>query len=374
MALNVGIVSEYYYPLLGGISENVHHTATELQARGHNVTVITSSPTPDRSPRLTMPNGIPTVRIGRSITFSGNGAKASATVGGVKLWNDLRAALHAQHFDILQLHSPLNFTLPALAALQGPCPRVGTFHSYFDGSLAYAIFKKVLQREFLGRLNGMTVVSPSVVLALSRYFEFNARVIPNGIDTTQFHPGVPRLDRFGTDKRTLLFLGRFEPRNGLPFMLRAFALVRRQLDDVRLVIVGSGDRSESELRAPGRLRPDVHFEGPALLERPRYYATADIFCSPISRASFGITLLEAMASAIPIVATDNIGYRDLLAPEEGVLVPYDEERFASAIIELLADDRRRREMGAAGRLKAERYAWPVVISSLLDYFHQILST
>src|SRR4029077_15550153 len=100
----------------------------------------------------------------------------------------------------------------------------------------YAILKRVLQREFLQRLNGMTVVSPSVALALSRYFDFRAPVIPNGIDTRQFHPDVPRFDRFTTDKRTLLFLGRFVPRNGLPFMLRAFTLVREKIDDVRLVV------------------------------------------------------------------------------------------------------------------------------------------
>ena len=373
MALKVGIVTEYYYPLLGGISENVHHTATELRARGHSVTIITSTPPPQAAARVTMPNGVPTVRVGRSVTFSGNGAKANATLGGIQLWKDLHTALHAERFDILQLHSPLNFTLPPLAALQGPWPRVGTFHSYFDRSLVYAVFAKLLQREFLRRLHGMTVVSPSVALALSRYFEFNARIIPNGIDTRQFHPGAPRFDRFNPEKRTLLFLGRFDPRNGLPFMLRAFTLVRRRLDDVRLVIVGAGDRRAYEPLVPARLRGDVHFEGPALSDRPRYYATADIFCSPISRASFGITLLEAMATATPIVATENIGYRDLLGPAEGVLAPYNEERFASIIVELLNDDRRRRDLGAAGRRKAELYAWPVVVSLLLDYFHEILS-
>lgn len=373
MSLNVGIVTEYCYPLLGGISENVYHTATELQARGHRVTVITSTPALDHSAQLAMPNGVPIVRIGRGVTFSGNGAKASATIGGVRLWNDLRAALRAQRFDILQLHSPLNPTLPPLAALQGPWPRVGTFHSYFDHSLVYAILKKVLQREFLRRLNGVTVVSPSVALALSRYFDFKASVIPNGIDTRQFHPNVPRFDRFSTDKRTLLFLGHLVPRNGLPFMLRVFTLVRRQVGDVRLVVVGLGDRRAFEALVPDRLRPEVHFEGPALLDRPRYYGTADVFCSPVSRASFGITVLEAMATATPIVATDNIGYRDLLEPEEGVLVPENEERFASVVVELLADDRRRRAMGAAGRQKAERYAWPVVVSSLLEYFHEIIS-
>ena len=63
--LKIGIVTEYYYPLLGGISENVHHTATELVARGHAVTIISAAPPPNGF-HLPVPNGIPTRRIGLS--------------------------------------------------------------------------------------------------------------------------------------------------------------------------------------------------------------------------------------------------------------------------------------------------------------------
>ena len=77
-----------------------------------------------------------------------------------------------------------------------------------------------------------------------------------------------------------------------------------------------------------------------------------MFCSPISNASFGITLLEAMACGTPIVATDNIGYRDLLGSAEGLLVPHDINPFADAIVQLLADGRRRIAMREAGLTKA----------------------
>src|SRR5207249_702997 len=159
---------------------------------------------------------------------------------GTKIWGEMRDLLRSDPFDILQLHSPLVATLPPIAALLARCPRVGTFHSYFDRSLVYEMFKGVLQKQFVRRLNGVTVVSPSVMRAMERYFDFNARVVPNGVDTKLFHPGAPRLEKFSRDKRTLLFLGRFDPRNSFPFMLKAFTEVRKQLDDVRLVVVGTG--------------------------------------------------------------------------------------------------------------------------------------
>src|SRR5712691_11105092 len=263
--MNIGIVTEYYYPLLGGISENVHHVASELVARGHRVTIVSGSPKANGTANLAVPNGIPTVRIGRSIRMYGNGAIAHLAVG-THVWRDLRETLTAGKFDILQLHSPLFFTLPPLAALLGRCPRVGTFHRYFERSLTYSLFKGVLQREFVNRLDGVVAVSPSVLRAMARYFDLDGRIVPNGVDTTAFHPGVPRVARFGPDKQTLLFLGRFDPRNGLSFMLRAFELVRRRRSNVRLLIVGYGPLEPVYKRqVPEHLREDVHFEGPAVL-------------------------------------------------------------------------------------------------------------
>jgi phosphatidyl-myo-inositol alpha-mannosyltransferase len=368
--LKIGIVTEYYYPLLGGISENVHHTATELMARGHRVTIISAIP-PTDDIDLPVPNGVPTRRVGNSVKMYGNGAAVHFAVGR-HLWRDLREVLLEERFDLLQLHSPLFFTLPPLATLAASAPRIGTFHSYFDGSLVYSAFKHVLQRQFLDRLDGVTVVSPSVLLALSRYFDLDARIIPNGVDTTMFNPQVARLARFTSDKRTLLFLGRFDPRNGLSFMLRAFAELRHRCRDVRLVIVGTGPLESMYARmVPDELRDEVHFEGAALLNRPSYYATADVFCSPITKASFGITLLEAMATGTPIVATDNVGYRDLLGGE-GLLVPYDVGAFADAIVQTLSDDRLRVSMREAGIQKAARHSWPAVVTRLLDYFNEVL--
>src|SRR2546428_637286 len=265
MPVNIGIVTEYYYPVLGGISKTVHHVASELVARGHRVTIVSGAPKVDGTASLAVPNGIPTVRIGRSMRVYGNGAIAHVAVV-THLVRDLRETLTAGRFDILQLHSPLFFTLPPLAVLPSHRPFVRTIHSPFE-------------------------------------------------------------------------------------------LVRRRRDNVRLVIVGYGPLEPMYRRqVPDHLRDDVHFEGAAVLERPSYYTTADVFCSPVVNASFGITLLEAMACGTPIVATDNVGYRDLLGPGEGVLVPQDVSLFADAILDLLGDEQRRLAAAAAGRQKALRYA------------------
>jgi len=378
MPLKIAIVTEYYYPLIGGITENVHNTATRLRSLGHTVKIITSRVhTNGVRAREIPPDAADILRIGRSVPIHSNGSVAHVTIG-MHLWRDLCDLFARERFDIAQLHGPLVFTLPAMgviAAKVAKCPRIGTFHTYFDGSAVYSRFRGILQREFLDKMQAQTFVSSSCVTSLERYFTLkDPRIIPNGVDVDRFNPATPRLERFDRSKLTLLWLGRPDPRNGLGHMVKAFEIVRRQFAEVRLVVVGRGSsRDLYDRMIPPALRPDVHFEGPAIATRPAYYSTCDVFCSPVSKASFGITLLEAMASGKPIVATDNVGYRDLLGPEEGILVPQDDpEAFAGAILRLLEDERLRSEMGKAGLRKVARYSWDHIVRETIDLYEEIL--
>jgi phosphatidylinositol alpha-mannosyltransferase len=377
MPLKIAIVTEYYYPLIGGITENVHHTATRLRAVGHTVKIITSRTSRNGlPPREETPDAAEIIRIGRSMPIYTNGSIAHATIG-MHLWRDLRGTFIREQFDIAHLHSPLVFTLPAMGVIASTCPCIGTFHTYFEGSAVYKRFRGLLQKQFLDRMHAQTFVSRSCVESLQRYFTLkDPRIIPNGVDVDRFNPTTPRLEHFDRSKLTLLWLGRFDRRNGLGLMLKSFEIVKHQFPEVRLVIVGHGSsRPYYERMVPRALRPDVHFEGPAVASRPAHYSTCDVFCSPVGKASFGITLLEAMASGKPIVATENVGYRDLLGPEEGTLVPQDDpEAFANEILRLLRDDRLRSEMGEAGLRKVATYSWDHVVGETLDLYEEILRT
>src|SRR5208283_5547217 len=201
------------------------------------------------------------------------------------------------------------------------------------------------------------------------------RVIPNGVDITEFSPDILKLPQFGDGKKNLLFLGRLDPRNGFSFMMKAFEIIRSRFSEIRLIVVGDGPLGKYYRRlVPERLVRDIHLVGPILEERNRYYATCDIFCSPVEIASFGVTLLEAMASGKPIVATENSGYREILGGEEGVLVPpRDAAAFAEAVLEILHNPARGEELGTNGRQKALGYSWDNVSDAIYGFYEEILN-
>src|SRR5205085_7080972 len=136
-SLRIGIVTEYYYPHLGGICEHVHFFAREARARGHHVDIITSN-----LPEATPEPGV--IRIGRSQPVYMNQSQARITIGrGIR--KKVRQVLREGRYDILHVHSPLTPVLPLLAIQEADCPVVGTFHTYFDRSLAYGIFAPYFQ-------------------------------------------------------------------------------------------------------------------------------------------------------------------------------------------------------------------------------------
>jgi len=376
----LAIVSEYYYPLLGGITENVYNSAIRLAARGWQVKIITSraskqEPIIPAKPWLKNGAKLEIIRIGQSVPVYANGSWGRFTVG-LKLISELKNIFKEEKFDLVHIHSPLVPTLPYLALQLARSPVVGTFHTYFDNNLfhdfLYGLLKSRLQKD-LNRINRQLFVSRSCIIPLAKYFELRPEILPNGVDTTEFSPEVLPLEKFSRDKLNLLFVGRFDPRNGLDVMLKAFNLIKAEFKEVRLIVVGGPVKKKYLDLVKPEFREDVFFEGPVLEQRPNYYATCDIFCSPVDKASFGITLLEAMASGKPIVASENIGYNEILEPEESIVVARKSPpALANAVLSLLRDETLRKKMGEAGRKKALKYSWETIVPRLEKIYLEVL--
>ncbi|MEX2110106.1 MAG: glycosyltransferase family 4 protein [Gemmatimonadaceae bacterium] len=362
--LRIALVTEYYYPHLGGICEHVHFFAREARRYGHQVDIITSN-IPGARPEPHV------IRIGNSQSVYANGSQARFT-WGLELRKDLRRVFSLGQYDIVHVHSPLSPMLPVLAIEEADCPVVGTFHTYFDRSLAYTVGKRYFQQK-LNSLHAAIAVSHSTTIALNRYFEANWTIVPNGIDTDIFNPHAPRPAGVRTDVPVILFLGRFDPRNGLITLIDSFKKVRGKYREAQLVVVGDGPLRNHYYRAAG-CDPDITFVGSVLRDRPGYYANSAMYACPTTKASFGITLLESMACETPVVCSDIYGFRDVVKHEREALMVHcgDTNALADALVRLLDDETLRARLGKRGRQEAQQYSWASVTEAVLDIYTAVL--
>ncbi len=370
--MRIGIFTEYYEPSVGGIQEHVRHFAREAHRLGHRATVVTSEMPDvaggarpahdDEGPRV--------IRIARSFPLYNNGGVGRVT-GGARLFGAVRDLLREERFDVVHVHAPLTPVLPLLAIHHATGPVVGTFHTHFRPGFAFRLAGRVLQR-YLDRLDAAIAVSRACLAPLEGRLRADFRIVPNGVDVDRFGAGR-RLRVFDDGKLNVLWVGRIEPRNGLDRMLAAFALVRRVID-ARLIVLGDGPLlPRYRARVPEELAADVHFAGRVVDERPDWYATAHVYCAPTRIASFGVTLLEAMAAGTPVLASDIDGFREVLHPgsEGELLPPEDPATWARALVRLSRDPARAAAYGQAGRRTAQRYAWPAVTREVLGVYRAI---
>ena len=317
--MKIGIVSQSYYPRYGGVTEHVHHTALELRRRGHDVTIITSR---FRDGEAGSPG---VVRVGHNLLVPYNGAFVDFTVG----WNlpgAMKRIFQRMDFDIVHVHCPTSPSLPLIAIEQSPYPVVGTFHMTAGRSVLMDLFKGYLTRR-MDKMRGHIAVSKTARQSAELYFPGHYEIIPNGVDIERFHGAIEPFEEWRDPERiNLLFVGRLDPRKGLDLLIAAMPeILERTQNRARLLIVGDSYlRPKFEASVPAVARPHVHFLGHVpSAQLPRWYATGDIFISPASgQESFGIVLLEAMAAARAVVASDIPGYRSVVVPDvNGVLFP-----------------------------------------------------
>ncbi len=371
--MKIALVSPYDFAYPGGVANHITNLYQHLTRMGHEVKVIAPasrviSAFGDRFIPIGRPRAIPTTGSITRITLS------------IRLASTIKAVLGKEKFDVIHLHEPFMPMLCSAVLRFSDAVNIGTFHAC-DGRPGYNFgwpVSRIMLKRRAPKLAGKIAVSRAAMKYASKYVPGYYNIIPNGVDLEHFTPGVPPIDEFSDGKLNIVFVGRLESRKGLKYLFRAYREVKREIPESRLIIVGPGTRLRKryERWVKRNSLADVVFVGHvSYAELPRYYKTADVFCSPAtSRESFGIVLLEAMAVGKPIVATNIEGYAGVVTHnEEALLVPPKSgAELAQALISLMRNEGLRQQMGAKGRLKSQEYSWDQIARRVLDYYVRIL--
>jgi glycosyltransferase involved in cell wall biosynthesis len=297
----------------------------------------------------------------------------------------LAREVRARGVELLHAHQYSPFFYAALARLlSGRSPRVIlTEHGRHFPDVVSPL-RRTVNRLFFDRLaDAVSAVSAFSARSLARVDGFSGErieVIENGIEVSRYGPAADRgalRRRLGldVDRRYVANVARFHPIKDQAMLLRAFARVAAVRPDVDLLLVGDGPLRpdlEALVRELG-VGPRVHFLG-VRPDVPDLLRASDIFALTSISEAASLTLMEAMASAVPVVVTGVGGMPEIARHgAEGLLVPRGDDRAAAAaLLRLLDDPAEAAALGAAGRARAlARYRLEQTIAAYLRLYQRL---
>ncbi|HWQ23540.1 MAG TPA: glycosyltransferase family 4 protein [Gaiellaceae bacterium] len=373
--MKIGIVVPFSWSFWGAVVEHAELQAAALEELGHEVRLLMGNDPPGQFTRVLHPrvgrHGEPpanVIPLGRSVIVPANGSLPNIVLSP-RAYFRLRRALERERFDVLHLHEPMTPAICVAALVLARCPLVATFHA--SGELGWMRFGVHVWGFLAERIDHRLAVSERARESQQRWLPGEYEVLPNGV------LAPPSADPGGREHR-IVFVGRHEPRKGLQVLLRAWPELRARTG-LRLTIAGADPLAVRLLLA--RLRvPDEGIDVVGLLSQDdltAVLARAKALVAPsLGQESFGMVLTRGFACALPAVASDIPGYREVLDPSASVAVPPgDPAQLVEAVSALVADEERRRRLGAAAReLALERYAWPRIARRLEEIYEQVTAS
>jgi 1,2-diacylglycerol 3-alpha-glucosyltransferase len=379
--MRIGMMADLYKPHVSGVTMYISLNKRFLEQAGHEVFVFTFGDVDylDDEPNVIRSPGIPFAETGLYLNFRYN----------------RRAQNLLKSMDIVHVNHPITSGRLAIRYAQPlGIPIVFTNHTRYDlyaqiytPMLPDVIGESVVRAympSFCKSIDLVIAPSPGLQDVLSSYgVQSNVVVIPNGVNISPFQAQVEPISRaelgFSEEITLLTYMGRLGPEKNLPFLLRAFGGVASAFEQVGLLIVGDGpvrEDLEDRVRLMG-LTDRVRFTGLIPYDQlPRYLMAADVFVTASITEVHPLSVIEAMATGLPVVGIRSPGVGDtvedgvsgLLAPEE------DLATFTAMLARMIGETENRKRMGHQARVKAQSYAIEHTGQILLECYKQLINS
>ncbi|MBI3168563.1 MAG: glycosyltransferase [Chloroflexi bacterium] len=365
-SLRIGLFTDTYAPQVNGVSVSLQMISEGLKKRGHQVTIF--------APRFPgYKDNEPNVMRLPSLKYLNNPPIYVAVLGTPRsTWR-----LTRKHFDVLHAHSPASVGL--LAYLTASTKRLPLIYTYHTSITDYTHYIKFIGNTGIIKYAaawfskastdlGDQIIVPSPKfqrLLLNQKVKQPINVIPNGIDLSMFKsakkPGTLRKRLgIGPDAPILLTVGRMDPEKRLEFIVEAFDLIANRVPNAHLVFAGDGGsrKSVEEKARATRAKDRIHFLGMVnRADLPDIFHDANVFLSASTTEVHPISVIEAIASGLPMVAVQDEAFEGMI--EEGMngyLVKLDVNVYADTLADLLPDRERLKRFGSHSTVLSEKYS------------------
>ena len=356
----------------GAVNEHAELQAEALEALGVDVRLIMGNDPPGQFTRVLHPRvgrhgSLPdnVIPVGRSVIVPANGSLPNIVLSP-RTYVRIKRTLEREKFDVLHLHEPMTPAVCVSTLSIARTPIVATHHA--SGDLGWMRGGMHVWGFLMQRIDHRIAVSEQAKASAARWLPGEYEVVPNGVLIPD------HADPAGRDQ-AVVFAGRHETRKGLQVLLRAWPEIR-QRTGAELRIAGADPLAVRLLLTRLRI-PDDGIDIRGFLSQDDltdlFRSSKALVAPSIGGESFGMVLTRAFGCALPVVASDIPGYRDVMTPETAVGVPPEEpQALADAVVGLLGDEPRRVAMGAAARaLAVERYGWPDIAKRLLGIYESL---
>ena len=371
--MRIGIFSEAWEPYISGLVTSEVMLKNALEKLGHEVYVVTANLESftyeyDEKKRVYKIPGIPTGIYDSRLT----GIYPIKAIQKIKSW------------DLDVIHSQSEFAIGTFArifAKQYDIPIVHTYHTMYEDYIHYITkgyfdgpSKKIV--EYLTKFYCDTTIDELIVPTRKTYdlfkekykYERNVHIIPTGIEIDRFYKEKIVLNKINNKKTELgitsddlviLFVGRVASEKSIDFLINNHSDLLKKNKNAKLLIVGDGPDLEEykKLAKKQKIENRVIFTGKVPWEDiPIYYALSDIFVTASHTETQGLTVVEAMAASIPVVALDDESFRNTVVDGLTGYLFKNKKEYVNKMVELINDQQKRINMGKQGRINSEAYS------------------
>ncbi len=326
--MNIALFTETYYPEINGVANSVYMLKTELENRGNNVYVFTTTTpgAPEHEHNVFRVPSLPFIFI---------------TERRVGLFYQPKLAHIMKRLNLDIIHTNTEFSLGIFGRIMARelrLPIVHTYHTIYEDYTHYIThlkaldkrakkFARVYSRVACNSAQRVIVPTEKTKELLMRYsVHKDISVIPTGIDLNKFEPSLYPKEKVASLKKSyginpedkvVLYLGRISREKNIEEIINAMPEYLHTRKNVRFVIVGGGPALDELQNLAGHLKMGDRFVFTGAQQWDRiglYYSLGDVFVSASQSETQGLTYIEAMASGLPVVAKQDECLADILKP------------------------------------------------------------
>lgn len=352
--MKIAQICPYDFSRPGGVKSHIVSLSRKLTKLGHEVKIVA----PDI--HRVKESDLNVHYFGKNRSFNIWGTKIDVNLATGADLKALKKFLKDEDFDVIHFHTIWNPFLPFQILMNSKTIRVATFHDTPKSKLIGGTLMPLAAALIFPFLDQVISVSKSQSGYISLFSKRKIHIIPNGIDLAS-----TRKNELPERKKSILFLGRLEPRKGLLHALEAFETIQKEFPEWSLLIAGDGDdRKKGEQYITSNGLKKVQFLGfVSEEEKTHLLRSAGLLIAPsLYGESFGIVLLEAMVQGLPMTGYANEGYRNVLNDHQASFFskPGDNQSLSGNLKRLLINDAIRNQLSAEGEIEVRKYNWEEV--------------